>query len=226
MKKVLIIEDDHALAAAVSDALTKQGYTIESVEEAREGLSRLNFYQYDAAIVDWELPDFSGPELIREYRSNGGLTPVLMLTGKGLVNDKLAGFNAGADDYLTKPFDIRELGARLEALLKRPRQIKEAVIQSGALQLNASSGRVFREGVELDVRPQELSLLEFFMRNPARFFTIEALIERVWKSDESASDEGVRASIKRLRKAIDKEGHQSMISTVRGLGYRFDPPPG
>jgi DNA-binding response OmpR family regulator len=202
--------------------LKTQQYEIDVSYDGDDGAERLLFYQYDVVILDWALPKKSGVQICQEFRSRGGKTPVLMLTGKDAVEDKEVGLDSGADDYLTKPFHLRELSARLKALLRRPVSTVAETINLCGIVLDTKARRVRRDNVDLNLAPLEYKLLEFLMRNPNEVFAPEALLNRVWPNDSDASNETVRTCIKKLRKKIDNEGSESLITNLPGVGYRFD----
>jgi len=162
-------------------------------------------------------------EILKRYRNMSGMTPVLMLTGRGHVENKEQGFDAGADDYLTKPFAVRELSARIRALLRRPQGLQTTVFKCGNLELDASKHRVTVAGAEVHLLPRDFALLEFFMRHQDQVFSAEALISRVWSTDSDATPEGLRTAIKRIRKKIDvhEDETKSAIETIPRVGYRF-----
>jgi len=182
----------------------------------------LKFYQYDVVILDWQLPGMTGIEVIREYRSFGGKTPVLMLTGKSAIPEKEEGFDSGVDDYLTKPFHMKELSARLRALLRRPDTLVSEALQIGALKMDRRTHVVLLDGKEVDLKPTEYALLEFLMRHPGQVFAPEALLDRVWSSQSDASVDALTTCIKRLRKKISSEGQESIIKTIYGVGYKLE----
>lgn len=222
MAKILLVEDDLGLARMVRDWLTFEHHMVETADNGRDGLDKLKCYEYDIVVLDWELPEMTGIEICKEFRSKGGKTPVLMLTGKGALNDKESGFEAGADDYLTKPFHMKELSLRLKALLRRASTFTADTLQFRDLVLEPANHRVTREGKELALLPKEFSLLEFFMRHPNQVFSAEALLNRVWASETETTVDAVSTCIKRLRKKVDIEGGVSMIKTVHGVGYKLD----
>ncbi len=226
MAKILIVEDDRQLCDLIVDWLTGEGHVPEVVHKGAEGLERLRFYKYDLVILDWELPGLSGVEICREYRMIGGQAPVIMLTGKREVEEKEAGLDSGADDYLTKPFHFKELSARLRALLRRPAGVHRTVLTAGALSLDPSSRRVLLREQEVDLQPKEFALLEFLLRHPNQPFSSEAIVDRVWSSESDASPDTVRIHIMRLRKKIDEDGKESMIRTIHRVGYMLVPPAG
>ena len=206
----------------IRDWLTIEHHNIEVVGDGKEGLEKLQFYEYDVVILDWALPGMQGVEILKEFRNNGGVTPVLMLTGKDAVTDKEQGFDAGADDYLTKPFHMKELSARLRALLRRPQGYVGDVIEHGNLSLDRSNYAVVRNGEQIRLLPKEFALLEFLMRHPNQVFSADALLNRVWASESDATIDALTTCIKRLRKKVDVQGQQSIIRTIHGVGYKLD----
>lgn len=219
MAKVLVVEDDADLAALIKNILGVERHTVEVAPNGRDAVALLSMYTYDLVMLDWNLPAMSGKEVCQHYRSKGGSTPILMLTSRSTVEDKEEGLDAGADDYLTKPFHAKELAARVRALLRRPQSVSAKTLQAGELELDPKTVRVSKSGKEIHLLPKEFSLLELFMRYPNQVFSAEALLDRVWASDSAASLDTVRTYIKTLRKKIDTEGSASMIRTVHGVGY-------
>lgn len=221
MPKILFLEDEKALADIVLDVLTAQDYMVDHIGLTSEARLRMKMYQYDLIILDVNLPDGNGVDVCRDYRLSGGLTPVLMLTGRNKIQEKALGLDAGADDYLTKPFHVDELSARVRALLRRPVSFVGDCLKFADLELNPGTHRVNKAGVEIQLLPKEFTLLEFLMRHQGQVFSAEALIERLWPTDSEASPDAIRIYITRLRNKIDQKGAQSMISTMRGVGYRL-----
>jgi DNA-binding response OmpR family regulator len=200
MAKILLVEDDEKVAEAVIDSLKIAHHTVEWVVDGNEGIDRLKLYSYDLAILDWQLPSMQGIDVCRNHRSGGGAVPILMLTGRSKVLDKEEGFNSGADDYLTKPFEIRELLARVRALLRRPAAVQSQIIVLGELVLNTRECNLRKGTQVIALQPREFALIEFLMRHPNEVFSIQALLSRLWSSESEASDEAVRQCILRLRK--------------------------
>ncbi|MBS2001404.1 MAG: response regulator transcription factor [Cyanobacteria bacterium SZAS LIN-5] len=224
MAKILIVEDDKQLSELIVDWLTGEKYTPEPVYDGDEGLERLKFYKYDAIVLDWELPGISGPEICNQFRKGGGQTPILMLTGKKEIEDKTTGLDAGADDYLTKPFHMQELSARLRALLRRGSvDVSRTVLTAGHVSLDPVSRKVTSQGNEITLQPREYALLEFLLRHPNQPFSAEAIMDRVWSSESDASPDTVRLQIMRLRHKIDIEGKESMVRTIHRVGYMLVP---
>lgn len=225
MSKFLIIDDDVRLAELVMAWLTSQKHVTEHVDTGKEGLERLQIYKYDAVILDWELGDLTGPEICREFRNRGGKTPVLLLTGRSDVDDKESGFDSGADDYLTKPFDMKELSARLRALVRRYNdEVAKTFLEAGNVKLDTKMRQAYLNGEAISLQPKELALLEFLMRHPNEPFSSEAILDRVWSSESEAAPDTVRLHIMRLRQKIDIKGEESLIRTVHRVGYMLVPP--
>jgi DNA-binding response OmpR family regulator len=222
MAKILVVEDDHEVAFAVEEALKALQHVVEVVADGADGLFRLTTYSYDMAILDWDLPTMSGVVVCQKYRAAGGNIPILMMTGKTNIVEKEAGLDSGADDYLTKPFNLRELTARTRALLRRPPEVGNNSLQVRDLVLDMQSSRVYRAGVEVKLLPKEFALLEYVMRKKNQVLDVNDLLEHVWSSESESSEDAVRQCITRLRRKIDREGEPSLISTIKGLGYRLD----
>jgi DNA-binding response OmpR family regulator len=223
MAKILLIEDDEELAETVSKWLKLDRHSVEVVHDGNDGLAFALGASYEILIVDVSLPGLNGFEICRQFRASGSKVPVIMLTGKTEIDDKETGFESGADDYLTKPFSIRELIARIKALLRRPRNF-ENDISVGHLTLNSTLRRVLKNGDAITLLPIDHAVLEFLMRHPNEAFSAETLISRVWPTDKFPSADAVRSSIKRIRAVIDEEGQPSLIETISKVGYRINRP--
>lgn len=221
MAKILIVEDDQLTSSMIRDWLEYEHYMVEEVHTGQEAITLLKTYPYDLVILDWELPELSGIGILKEFRAYGGKIPILLLTGKRETAQKEEGLDAGADDYLTKPFDVKELSARVRALLRRPPALSPTLMSHGNITLELKTCRVTCRGKEVKLLPTEYALLEFFMRHPNQVFSTETLLNNVWKSDSEATGLAVRTYITRLRKKLDIEGQPSIISTVYGLGYKL-----
>lgn len=222
MAKILVVDDDTDLAGMLEDTLTFDHHSVELVHNGAQAFDLLRFSAYDAIVLDWDLPEMSGLEICRNLRGRGNTTPILMLTGKGALDEKEAGLDAGADDYLTKPFQAREFSARIRALLRRASGLASNVLKIADLELYPSDFRVLRAGKEIKLVQREFQLLEFLMRHPNKVFSADALLTRVWATDSDASPEAFRTCLTRLRKKIDREGESSLITTVHGVGYRLE----
>ncbi|MBX9691425.1 MAG: response regulator transcription factor, partial [Cyanobacteria bacterium] len=213
MAKILIIEDDPMVALALSDFLKSEGHTPEIVYNGADGLEALRHLGFDLAIVDWHLPELEGTEVCSNYRARGGRIPILMLTQKSNVIDKSTGLECGADDYLTKPFDIRELRARVRALLRRSTGLFDASRVSGKISLDYGEKTVNIHGNKVKLVPREFNVLEFLMRHPGTFFSAEKLLSHVWDSSEEVGHEAIRTCMSRLRSKLDVPGSPSVIET-------------
>jgi DNA-binding response OmpR family regulator len=221
-RTILIVEDDIDLARRLRDWLRHQHFRVEHATSAMEAERLLKTNRYDAIVLDWRLPDEEGTEICRRHRLAGGNTPVLILTGKCSTEDKVIGLDAGADDYLTKPFHVKELVARLRAVLRRPSEIVQEVLTMDDLVLDTRSGVVVKNGQQVKLSPREYSLLEFFMRRPGKFFSAQALLESVWTADSCAGEDTIRTYVKTLRRKISDSEGNCRIRTVNGMGYILD----
>lgn len=219
MSKILLVEDELDLLELTSIALSARGYSVQKCSSGDEALGMLRVYKFDLVILDWMMPDITGIEVLKQYREMGGNLPVLMPTAKASADDKEFGLDSGADDYLTKPFEIKELSARVRALLRRPANVSSTLLEVGDIRIDPASCRVEKAGSEIHLRPKVYDLLLFFMRHPDQVFTAEALMERVWMDDSTASPDTVRTHIKLLRRSVHIDGATDLIETIRGKGY-------
>lgn len=222
MAKILVVEDEHDLSIPIKDWLIREQHVVELVDNGAEALSRLKVYKFDVIVLDLMIPGVNGMEVCKRFRSEGGSTPILMLTAKSLIEDKEAGLDAGADDYLTKPFHLKELSARIRALLRRHTQSNSRELRIGDLVLDVIARKATFAGEEIHFVPKEFSLLEFLMRHPNQVFSADALLDRVWASDTMASPDTIRTYVKILRKKLGGEGKESLIRTVHGVGYKIE----
>ncbi len=223
MAKILIVDDHVELTENLVDLLKRDHHTVESALSGRDALELILNSHFDLAILDWGLPEISGVELCRRLRAKDPSTAILILTGKSEVTDKVVGFDAGADDYLTKPFHLMELKVRVNALLRRRGKNVQTVLKARDLELEPERFVVRKSGREIKLLPKEFALLEFFMQHPRQVFSLDNLLDRVWASDSQASTAAVHACIRRLRQKIDDGSPESFIENVHGVGYRFEP---
>ena len=223
LPKILLVEDDRDLTFLIGDWLRGEKYALEICHDGAEGYEYLLQGQYDLIILDWDLPSMNGVEFCRKYRFNKGLTPILMLTGKSRVDDKEQGLDAGADDYLSKPFHMRELSARLRALLRRPATAANNRLKVGLLELDFTSHKLFKYEKEVHLTPKEFALLEFLMRHPGEVFSTEAILQRVWALDSEVTADAVRTTVRRIRQKLDDtdDESKSIIESNRKIGYRL-----
>ena len=219
--RILVVEDEPTLQQQVRLALEAQAYTVDSTGEGKEALYMATEYPYDAAIVDLGLPGISGLDVIGRLRSGGSHLPVLILTARGRWQDKVQGLETGADDYLTKPFEMEELLARLKALLRRAAGSAQEVLHCGPLTLNLGSQKVSMDGNEVDLTSFEYRLLEHLVRERRRVLSKDELAAHLYPHDEERDSNVIEVLIGRLRKKLDPDGKLHPLETLRGRGYRF-----
>jgi DNA-binding response OmpR family regulator len=222
--RILVVEDDQKIASSIKKGLELSGYAADMVHESESALSYGIDPDYDLIIMDRMLPGgMDGVEIIKQLRESDVHIPIIMLTAKGSVNDRVEGLNTGADDYLVKPFAFEELLARIKALLRRPKKEIGTVLKVGTLELNPASYDVKRSGEPIILAAKEFSLLEYMMRHPNQVLTKDALITHVWDGDADILPNTVEVYIGYLRNKIDKpfKGEEDIIKTVRGFGYKL-----
>jgi len=222
--RILVVEDDQKIASSIKKGLELSGYAADMVHESESALSYGVDPDYDLIIMDRMLPGgMDGVEIIKQLRDDEVHIPIIMLTAKGSVNDKVEGLNTGADDYLVKPFAFEELLARIKALLRRPKKEIGTVLKVGTLELNPASYEVKRLDKQIVLAAKEFSLLEYMMRHPNQVLTKDALITHVWDGDADILPNTVEVYIGYLRNKIDKpfKGEEDIIKTVRGFGYKL-----
>jgi two-component system, OmpR family, response regulator len=219
MPNVLLIEDDHETASEIMAELTDRGYEVDRAATGIEGLDKARTGQADVMIVDRLLPGVDGLTIIEVVRKEHIRTPVLVLSALSAVDDRVRGLRAGGDDYLTKPFAIAELIARIEALRRRPGDNRETVLQVGPLELDLLERTVHRDGRQIDLLPREFRLLEYMMRRKDQLLTRAMLFEEVWNYKFVPQSNLVDVHMGRLRRKVDPSGELPMIHNVRGEGF-------
>jgi two-component system OmpR family response regulator len=218
--RALIVEDDNTIAEFVARGLREAGFAVDRAEDGQTGLDLLLATPYDAAIVDLMLPRRDGLSLIDELRRQGRTTPVLILSARRSVDDRVRGLQAGGDDYLTKPFAFSELLARVQALVRRATRTPESTtLAVGDLTLDLLSRKVTRAGAPIDLRPREFALLEYLMRNAGRVVSKTMILSHVWEYSFDPQTNIVDVLISRLREKIDRPFDTKRLQTVRGVGY-------
>lgn len=217
--RILVVEDETTLANTLARCLREEGYATDIAYNGEEGIAFAETVDYDLIILDLMLPRLDGMEVIRRLRNERINTPVLMLTARDTVADKVRGLDAGADDYLTKPFALAELLARVRALLRRESASKNTVLQVGDLVMDTVSRRVRRGEREINLTNKEYAMLEYLMRNPDRVLTRTQIAEHVWDYDFSGMSNIVDVYIRYLRRKIDDNFEPKLLHTVRGSGY-------
>ncbi|MGI8503432.1 MAG: response regulator transcription factor, partial [Hassallia sp.] len=224
--KILVVEDDQRTASMVSEVLRSHNYIVDTIAESQTALQLVRGFAYDLIILDIVLPGLDGISLCRQLRSSGYQMPILLLTVKDSSTDKVMGLDAGADDYMVKPFDVSELIARVRALLRRGSNILAPVLTWGKLQLDTSSSKVVYEGRLLRLTATEYRLLQLFLRNTQRIFSRSMILDRLWSIAEYPGEDAVTTHIKKLRQKLKAAGMTAdLIETIYGLGYRLLPPP-
>lgn len=220
--RVLIVEDERTIAAYVKRGLEEQGYAVDAAYDGREALEWLDAAPFDLVVLDVMLPELNGLEVCRELRARGFRMPVLMLTARDTVDDRVNGLDSGADDYLVKPFAIKELLARLRALTRRGADApKTPLLQVADLTLDTATQRVRRGGNPIELAAKEYAVLECLMRAPGRVLTRTMIAEHVWNYDSFNQSNVVDVYIRNLRRKIDDPCTVKLIHTVRGAGYRL-----
>ena len=226
--RLLVVEDEEKTAAYLQRGLEENGFVVDVARRGDDGLHMARTVAYDAVVLDVMLPGLDGWAVVTAVRQDNRQTPVLFLTAKDAVDDRVKGLELGADDYLVKPFAFEELLARIEALLRRPRDQKPAANRTlgvGGLELDRATLRVTRDGQEITLTARELALLELFLTAPGRVLSRERILSNVWGVDEDPLTNVVDVYVRRLRAKVDPPGAASFITTVRGLGYRLEPRP-
>lgn len=224
MAKFLLIEDNPQEASVLAHWLKHENHVVDVTHSAEDALQLLSQFEYEVLIVDWELPGMSGAEMIRSYRAHGGRAMILMLTGRSDVGSKTTGLDVGADDYLSKPYDPREAGARIRALLRRPHPLLTTVLKVGDVELDVAARTLTVNSRDVQLTQREMALLEFLLRHQNQFFSTEALLNSVWPAESAYSEDTVRSCMRHLRKKLSSAGNEWLIQTVQGLGYSISTP--
>lgn len=219
--KILIVEDEHLIANALKKGLEQEHYTVDVAFDGEDGLDLASSDEYDLILLDLMLPKIDGFEVCRQIRNLQINVPILILTAKSQVEDKIKGLNCGADDYLTKPFAFEELLARIRALSRRPKNTSTEVITVGDLSINLSTYQVTRQGKNINLSSKEYSLLECLMRHANKILNKDQLIQHVWSYESDILPNTVEVYIRNLRQKIDQPFKTKLIKTIRGFGYKI-----
>jgi DNA-binding response OmpR family regulator len=219
MGKLLLVDDDVTFTSKLKEAMARLGWSVELAHNGLDALQLLSSFQYDFVLLDWNLPDFSGVDICKRFRDSGGTADVIFLTARSSVEDKVFGFNSGGDDYLTKPFDARELLARMSALRRRHTSKRKGTHLVGDVQFDPQLRTVSRADDQITLSPIECSLLEHLCKNPDTYFSSSALFEAVWTSEAQSSENTVRTHMMVLRRKLGTITSQEIVRTVRRAGY-------
>lgn len=220
--RILLVEDEPRMANVIAKGLREQSYAVDVAADGEEGLYQTSVNDYDLIVLDVLLPKTDGFEVCRELRKSGNVTPILMLTARAAVDDRITGFDAGADDYLTKPFSFRELLARIRALLRRDPQLRPDVLEIGDLVVDSANHRVSRAGIEVQLTAKEYALLEYLARRKGQLVSRTEIAAHVWDDSFDPFSNGIEVYMNRLRKKIDGSNSTKLLHTRRGEGYILD----
>ena len=221
--RILLVEDDFNLAETLAEAITDQRYVVDIANDGESALDHIQTLDYDLILLDVMLPDFNGIDLCQKLRSQGHQMPILMITALDTISDKIAGLDAGADDYIIKPVDLGELFARIRALLRRGCTSTPAILEWGELQFNPSTYEVYYGEQSLHLTPKEYSILELLLRNGRRVLSRSVMIDSIWSLEAPPDEDTVKVHIRSLRQKLRKVGASGdFIETVHGLGYRLN----
>jgi len=223
MAKLLFADDDKGLCETAKEWFKLENYLVDLVKDGDDAIEHLKSFNYDAIVLDWDMPGASGVEVCKNYRARGGNSPILILTGKDKVEDKELGLDSGADDYLTKPFHFEELSARLRSLMRRPAQLSAQTLKVRDLVLHPGQRTVEKAGKEVTLQRLEYAVLEFLVKHPRQAYTPEMLLHHIWGSESEVSHDAIYACIRRLRKKIDADEDNPLIVSSYGAGYRLEP---
>jgi len=221
--RILVVEDEHKIANSLKKGLEQESYAVDVAYDGTQGFDLASTEDYDLIILDILLPGIDGLEICQKLRDQNIHVPILVLTAKGEINDKVTGLDTGADDYLTKPFAFEELLARVRALIRRPPNSTGTILSVGGLSLNTLNYEVERDGKQIRLSSKEFALLEYLMRHPSQILTKEQIIGHVWDYDADILPNTVEVYIGYLREKIDRpfKNKPALIQTVRGFGYKI-----
>jgi DNA-binding response OmpR family regulator len=220
--RILVVEDEHKIASAIKKGLEQERFAVDIAYSGVEGFDLAATEDYDCIILDLMLPEMDGFEFCRRLRQEKIQTPILILTARGNLDDKVQGLELGADDYLTKPFSFEELLARVRALIRRPRNLVDPVLKVADLELDTNSFEVKRGKRKILLSKKEYAVLEYLMRNEGKILTKEQIISHVWDYDADILPNTVEVFIKNLRRKIDRPFSRHLIKTIRGFGYKIE----
>lgn len=218
--RILVVEDERKVASFIKRGLEEERYIVETASDGEEGLRLAMENEFDALVLDVMLPKLDGYSIVKALREEGRSTPILMLTARGTMEDRVQGLDLGADDYLAKPFHFEELAARLRSILRRSSTDKTTRLQVGDLELDLVTHFAYREGKEIELTTKEYALLEYLLRNRGRILSRSMIMQHVWKHNFDPESNIIDVYIKRLRQKIERPDQPQIILSIRGVGYR------
>jgi two-component system copper resistance phosphate regulon response regulator CusR len=216
--RILVAEDEKKVAAFIANGLSQEGYAVDIAYDGEDAFIKAASIDYDAAILDWMLPKRSGLDVLRAIRAKKLTLPVLILTARGSLEDRVLGLDSGADDYVVKPFAFAELSARIRSLLRRGKP-EDSILRIADLEMNTITRRVRRNGIDIDLKPKEYALLDYLLRHANRPVTRTMIIEHVWDIHFDSVSNIVDVHINSLRNKLDRDAETALIHTIRGVGY-------
>jgi DNA-binding response OmpR family regulator len=222
MAKILLVEDDSQLSKKLGEWLTLEHHLVEIVSSGEDALQLLTNFKFDLVLLDWNLTGITGLTVCLRYRASGGTSPIIFLTGEGDLDHKELGLDSGADDYVVKPFEMRELAARMRTVLRRPKELLSSELVMGDICLDSAERTLICGNKRIHLMPKEAVLLEYLMRHPSKCFPAKALLDAVWPSESDTNEDTVRTCVKTLRQKLIKIGKPELIKTVLHSGYKID----
>ncbi|HEY9677289.1 MAG TPA: response regulator transcription factor [Drouetiella sp.] len=218
MAKILLVEDDASTSAPVADWLSREGHNVEVVADGLDALQLMSSFEFEIVILDWNLPGIDGPEILRRFRASGGQTQVIFLTGQTDWESRTTGLDAGADDYVVKPVDLRELSARVRSRLRRPGQFQPLIVTIGGLHIDSNSKKVVVHNKAVHFTSKEYAVLEFLVRHRGTTFSAKALRDQIWPTDSEVSEGTIRMCIQSVRKKLGADC-EHLLQTIPKGGY-------
>lgn len=222
MAKLLLVDDDQVLSRLIKTEMEKLGWMVETAYTYKDGRQLLECFAFDIIVLDWSLPDGTGLTLCQNFRANGGTTPIIFLTGRNDIDSKESGLDSGGDEFLSKPFDIRELLAHVRAIQRRPASYIQSTLCVRGITLDTKMSRLVSNDIDIKLSPTELALLEFLYRNQDQIFSGADLFKKVWPTNREANDDTIRVHMHILRRKLSVAGLRDFIKTVRGSGYTLE----
>jgi DNA-binding response OmpR family regulator len=222
MAKILVVEDNQQLSQKLTEWLTLEHHHVEAVNSGEDALQLLTNFKFDLVLLDWNLTGITGLTVCQKYRAAGGNSPIIFLTGEGDLEHKESGLDSGADDYLVKPFELRELAARMRTVMRRPKELLSSELKIGDVSLDVATRTVMCGDNNVHLMPKETAILEYLMRHPSKCHPAKVLLDAVWPSESDTNEDTVRTCVKTLRQKLIKLGKPQLVKTVLHNGYKID----